>query len=103
MGKRAYGGRTLSLLMASAAVGWALAPAGAFAQGAAPATPSSGTAVQEIVVTGTRIASPNLQSVSPVQVVTAQDIAVGGRVQTFDILNQLPQTVFNPAVDFGPS
>jgi outer membrane receptor protein involved in Fe transport len=59
--------------------------------------------VQEIVVTGTRIASPNLQSVSPVQVVTSQDIAIGGRVQTIDILNQLPQASFAVGVDFGPT
>lgn len=104
MGIRIPGKRTVSLLMTSAAVVCTVAPASlAHAQGAPAAAAGSGTAVQEIVVTGTRIASPNLQSVSPVQVVTSQDIAVGGRAQTFDILNQLPQTVFNPAVDFGPS
>jgi outer membrane receptor protein involved in Fe transport len=55
------------------------------------------------VVTGTRIASPNLQSISPVQVVTSQDIQTGGRMQTIDILNQLPQANFAVGVDFGPT
>jgi outer membrane receptor protein involved in Fe transport len=89
--------------MTSAAVIGIMAPVGAHAQGAAAAAPSGGTAVQEIVVTGTRIASPNLQSISPVQVVTSQDISLGGRVQTVDILNQLPQANFAVGVDFGPT
>jgi outer membrane receptor protein involved in Fe transport len=88
--------------MASAAFVWEAAPLGAHAQTPA-AAPSTGTAVQEIVVTGTRIASPNLQSVSPVQVVTSQDIQTGGRMQTVDILNQLPQANFAVGVDFGPT
>jgi iron complex outermembrane receptor protein len=90
----------VSGLMLSSTVIWTVLPVASYAQTPAAPAPSQ---VQEIVITGTRIASPNLQSVSPVQVVTSQDIAVGGRAQTFDILNQLPQTVFNPAVDFGPS
>jgi outer membrane receptor protein involved in Fe transport len=59
--------------------------------------------VQEVVVTGTRIASPNLVSVSPVQVVTSKDISLGGRTDTADILSQLPQTTFAVGVDFGPT
>ena len=102
MGKRLHGRRAASLFMTSAAVVWTLAPVAGHAQGEA-AAPSGGTQVQEIVVTGTRIAQPNLQSISPVQVVTSQDIAIGGRVQTVDILNQLPQTAFAPGVDFGPT
>jgi outer membrane receptor protein involved in Fe transport len=91
--------------MASAAAIGIMAPAGAHAQAQAPTAAAAGGAsqVQEIVVTGTRIASPNLQSVSPVQVVTSQDIQVGGRVQTVDILNQLPQANFAVGVDFGPT
>src|SRR6185312_4961465 len=102
MSTRIHGSRAFSFWMGSAAVIWTFAPLGALAQAPA-AAPSSGTAVQEIVVTGTRIASPNLQSVSPVQVVTSQDIAIGGRVQTIDILNQLPQASFAVGVDFGPT
>lgn len=48
-------------------------------------------AVSEIVVTGSRIPQPNLSSVSPIQVVGSQDVTLGGRPVTADILNQLPQ------------
>ena len=51
--------------------------------------------VAEVVVTGTRIPSPNLTSVSPVQVVGAQEVVLGGRPVTADILNQLPQVSQN--------
>ncbi len=80
---------------------WTCAPLAAYAQNASGA--AAPQQIQEIVVTGTRIAQPNLQSVSPVQVVTAHDIAVGGRMDTADILNQLPQTTFAVGVDFGPT
>ena len=64
---------------------------------AAPAAAQSGSddEVAEVVVTGTRIPSPNLNSVSPVQVVGAQEVTLGGRPVTADILNQLPQVTQN--------
>jgi outer membrane receptor protein involved in Fe transport len=70
---------------------------------AAPATPGAGATVQELVVTGSRIPQPNLTSISPVQVVNARDIQVGGRVATVEVLNQLPQSAINPTADFGPT
>ena len=57
--------------------------------------------VAEVVVTGTRIPSPNLESVSPVQVVGAQEVALGGRAVTADILNQLPQVSQNSQIGFS--
>ena len=57
----------------------------AFAQSASPST------VGEIVVTGSRIPSPNLTSASPIQVVSSEDVKLTGTVQTADLLNQLPQ------------
>jgi outer membrane receptor protein involved in Fe transport len=57
--------------------------------------------VAEVVVTGTRIPSPNLESVSPVQVVGAQEVALGGRPVTADILNQLPQVSQNGQTGFS--
>jgi len=102
MGRETAARGAVSALMMGIAACWDLAPISAAAQNTnAPA--SGASSVQEIVVTGTRIAQPNLQSVSPVQVVSAQDIAVGGRVDTADILNQLPQTTFAVGVDFGPT
>jgi len=57
--------------------------------------------VAEVVVTGTRIPSPNLESVSPVQVVGAQEVTLGGRPVTADILNQLPQVSQNSQIGFS--
>lgn len=59
--------------------------------------------VQELVVTGSRIPQPNMTSISPVQVVNSQEIAVGGRTATVDILNTLPQVSINAVNDLGPT
>jgi outer membrane receptor protein involved in Fe transport len=48
-----------------------------------------------ITVTGSRIPAPNLESTSPIQVVSSQDIQLGGRTDMSDVLNQLPQVVNN--------
>ena len=44
-----------------------------------------------MVVTGSRIAQPNLETTSPVTQVTAADIAVQGVTRVEDLVNQLPQ------------
>ena len=71
------------------AVRYALLTSGA----AAVATPaySADQTIQEVVVTGSRIASPNLETTSPVTQVTAADIAVQGVTRVEDLVNQLPQ------------
>jgi iron complex outermembrane receptor protein len=62
---------------------------------AAPA--SSGTIsgaaaqLQEVVVTGSRIATPNQTSISPVQFVSSQEFAQLGATRVEDVLNRLPQ------------
>ncbi len=71
----------------------ALAAGPAFAQG--------DTAVEEVVVTGSRIPQPNLTSVSPVQVVGAGEILTGGRTNAAEVLNQLPQVFQNAANSIG--
>ncbi|WP_454886088.1 TonB-dependent receptor plug domain-containing protein [Sphingomonas oryzagri] len=50
--------------------------------------PSSGG---EIVVTGSRIPHPDLESASPVTVVGAKDFKLTGTTRTEDLLNSLPQ------------
>lgn len=64
----------------------------AFAQDAAPQSgnqePAGG---QEIVVTGSRIANPNLTSVSPVTVVSGLEVKQQGNIRVEDLLNSLPQ------------
>ena len=77
---------------AAAPMAFAEAPADA---GAKP------EAVQEIVVTGSRIAqSPNEVSISPIQSVSSVDIQQSGLVRTEDILNNLPQVVAEQSAGF---
>ena len=54
------------------------------AQGA-PAQP------QEIIVTGSRIPQPNLQTASPVTTVSSQEVKLSGTTRTEDLINALPQ------------
>jgi outer membrane receptor protein involved in Fe transport len=53
------------------------------------------TEPQTVVVTGSRIPTPNLESSSPIQVVTSQEILQGGRMDISDVINQLPQNFNN--------
>lgn len=50
-----------------------------------------GTEVGELVVTGSRIPTPNLTSVSPVSVIGSQEVQLSGITRTEDLVNQLPQ------------
>lgn len=47
--------------------------------------------IQEVVVTGSRIVSPNMVSISPVSSVSSEDIKVQGTTRIEDIMNRLPQ------------
>jgi iron complex outermembrane recepter protein len=49
------------------------------------------TGQQEIVVTGSRIPQPNLETASPVTTVTSQEVKVSGTTRTEDLINSLPQ------------
>jgi outer membrane receptor protein involved in Fe transport len=59
------------------------------AAGAAPALAQEN--LGEIVVTGSRIRSANLESTSPVTQVTAADVVTQGVTRVEDLVNQLPQ------------
>ena len=50
-----------------------------------------GQNIQEVVVTGSRIAQPNLETTSPVTQVTAEDVITQGVTKIEDLVNQLPQ------------
>jgi outer membrane receptor protein involved in Fe transport len=65
------------------------------AQQAPALTPD--TEIQEVVVTGSRIAAPNSVSTSPIQVITSKDIQLTGKNDISDILYQIPQN-FNNAI-----
>ena len=60
----------------------------------APATAPEPSDIQEVVITGSRIAAPNQASASPIQVIDSKSIAATGRNDISDVLNQLPQ-IFN--------
>lgn len=66
-----------------------------------PAPSPKGEEIQEVVVTGSRIAAPNLTSTSPIQLVTAKEIHQGGKTDIIDLVNQLPQNFQNAATDFS--
>lgn len=70
----------------------ALASAPAFAQAAADAAAEADD-TSVIVVTGSRIANPNLTAASPVTAVDATEIRLSGTTRTEDLLNSLPQVV----------
>jgi len=55
----------------------------------------------EVVVTGSRIASPNATSTSPIQVVTSKELQQGRKTDIIDLINQLPQNFQNSSVDFS--
>jgi iron complex outermembrane receptor protein len=92
----------LKVGVAPLALGLALAGAPAFAQtapdqtndtkdiGVGPAEGADAPGVP-IVVTGTRIKQPNLESASPVTVVTAAEVANTGTTRVEDLVNSLPQ------------
>jgi len=76
----------------------ALALAGmapAFAQQRVAAAAEAPVQLEEVVVTGSRIASPNAISASPIQVMTTADIQATGKSDISDILFQLPQVLNN--------
>ncbi|HXA37629.1 MAG TPA: TonB-dependent receptor [Phenylobacterium sp.] len=68
-----------------------VAALGLATQAAAAAAETSGGEVSEIVVTGTRIPSPNLTSIAPVTTVGNADIKAQGITRIEDITNSLPQ------------
>jgi iron complex outermembrane receptor protein len=51
--------------------------------------------LQEITVTGSRIAAPNEVSTSPIQVVSSESIHISGKTDISDIITQLPQNFNN--------
>src|ERR1700738_4789001 len=65
--------------------------AAASGAGPAPAGEAPSAAVQEVVVTGSRIPRINEKSANPVAVVTSQEVKLQGATHVEDLLNTLPQ------------
>lgn len=86
---------------ASLALAFSLTAGGAFAQVADGSLPAEDAAVSadgsevtnSIIVTGSRIARPDLESASPVTVVGAEQIALTGTQTIETLLNDLPQVI----------
>ncbi|MEA3160771.1 MAG: iron complex outerrane recepter protein, partial [Gammaproteobacteria bacterium] len=73
----------------AAATATAVVPA-AWAQQAAVATTPATSGLEEVIVTGSRITSPNLTAISPITSVDAGYISSTNLTRTEDILNNLP-------------
>jgi iron complex outermembrane receptor protein len=80
------------LLASSMICGAAFLSLSATQASAAAAAAGASAEVSEIVVTGTRIPTPNLTSVAPVTSVTAADIKAQGVSRIEDLINSLPQS-----------
>jgi len=59
----------------------------------APANEQEAAPIAEVVVTGSRIATPSLESVSPITAVSSEEIKEQGITRVEDLLNSLPQVV----------
>lgn len=82
----------LRLSAGSLAVGLALAATPSFAQDIAQGgDEAEATEGEAIIVTGSRIKQPNLESASPVTVVTAEEFKITGTTRVEDLVNSLPQ------------
>ena len=86
------------LASAPAAIGFALIAMPAFAQ-STPADDKNDA--EAIVVTGSRLASPNLESASPVTVVSAEDIKNTGTTRVEDLVNSLPQVFAGQGANYS--
>jgi len=80
--------RSVRLMFAG---GMAFAAASAYAQDAQQGQAAPEGQLQRVEVTGSRIATANLESVSPVTVVGAKDIKLEGTRSVENLLNNLPQ------------
>lgn len=80
----------LRIGVAPVVLGLALIATPASAQ-VAPGAETADQGVADIVVTGSRIPQPNLESVSPVTVVNSQDFKLQGTTRPEDLMNSLPQ------------
>ncbi|MDE2305141.1 MAG: TonB-dependent receptor, partial [Gammaproteobacteria bacterium] len=85
------GSPLLRMAVHAALTGGAIAATIGTAQAQQAPASTSDTQLQEVVVTGSRIAVPNNVSISPVTFVTAAQIQETGITRVEDLLNQLPQ------------
>jgi outer membrane receptor protein involved in Fe transport len=80
-----------SALLLPAALVLGFGPVVAFSQSQAEDSDVDGAAIEEVIVTGSRIVGRNESSPSPVAVVSSADIQAVGTIRMEDLLNDLPQ------------
>jgi outer membrane cobalamin receptor len=85
-----YRSRVLRLAMMSILAAPAMDAGAQEAGAAASEAPSSG-ALAEVIVTGSRIPQPNVQSTSPLAAVSGEQISLSGATGIEDVLGALPQ------------
>src|SRR3984957_7174984 len=78
-------------LLAGSAAAFAMHPPAAGAQEASASTADKTSELGEVVVTGSRIASPSLDAISPVTAVSSEEVKDTGVTRVEDRLNSLPQ------------
>ncbi len=78
---------------ACAAAAFATSSVAQAQQAAAETSAAPSAPVEEVVVTGSRIAAPQLESVSPVTAINAEEVRDTGVTRVEDLLNSLPQVV----------
>lgn len=84
------------------ALGIAMLATPAFAQDVAPQAGDTAAApAAPIVVTGSRIVSPNVESTTPVTVVSAQEIKDTGTTRVEDLVNSLPQVFAGQGANYA--
>src|ERR1044072_8360033 len=74
-----------------------LTSAAATLVGMVPAQAQESSTIQEVVVTGSRIAQPGLTSTSPVTAIGSDQVKIEGVTRVEDLINNLPQAF----ADFG--
>jgi iron complex outermembrane receptor protein len=83
--------RISDVLRGSICLGVIASATPAIAQQAPAASANESPELQEIIVTGSRIAAPNEVSTSPIQVLSSKFIETSGKTDITDLINELPQ------------
>ncbi len=95
--RRTHGGPLAAMLLLGATPALAQSPPAATADTESEAL----SEVQEVIVTGSRIPQANLTSVSPIDIVGAQEIKQNGFTDVHSLMDLLPQNFQNGQSDLG--
>ena len=97
-GRRSHSGLRHGLLSAGVAIGALACTAPVYAQDTAE---SEAASTQDIVITGSRIVSPNFSAPTPVQAIDTEQIAANAQPNIFTTIAQLPSLQGSTGVTVG--